>query len=200
MAPEPASNVGVGLGVECPRCMHANVPGALICDNCGLVFDNVMRPAQHSQTTGFAPGTLWQRFGGFMVDSIILFAVFAVLAPMFLGASVVELLDEIEVGNQSRNSALLDAVLTISYETVLIGAFATTIGKKLLGLSTIRIDGSPVSFKRSFVRAAAKAAALGIVPGWMVLVLIAVNVLMVAIRSDKRALHDLVAGTVVVRR
>ena len=81
----------------------------------------------------------------------------------------------------------------------LIGALATTIGKRAFGLSVVRTDGRRVTFKRSFVRATTKVAIFGLFPVWLSLGLIVANISMVAARPDKRAIHDLIAGTAVVR-
>jgi len=188
-------------GIDCPRCMHTNEPGAPYCENCGLIFAGVAGdPARPRRTiAGFAMGSLWQRLGGFVVDGIIIFAIFTVMSPITINESFGDVREGFETGQQSRRAAVLDSILSVGYETLLIGALATTIGKRAFGLSVIRADGRRVTFKRSFVRATTKAAMFGLFPLWLSLALIVANISMVAARADKRAIHDLIAGTAVVR-
>jgi uncharacterized RDD family membrane protein YckC len=187
-------------GIDCPRCMHTNVPGALFCDNCGLIFANVQPRRRQSRTVaGFAVGKLWQRFGGFMIDGLIIFALLMVVAPITINESLSDIRGSIEEGTQSQRMTVLDSILTVTYETLLVAAITTTIGKRVFGLAVIRADGSKVTFKRALVRAGVKALTISLLPGVLPLILIFANVIMVAARSDKRAIHDLIAGTAVIQ-
>lgn len=188
-------------GVDCPRCMHTNEPGALHCGNCGLLFASIPDKLRRPRRTiaGFAVGSLWQRLGGFIVDGVIIFAIFTVVSPITINESFSDIREGVETGQQSGRAAVLDSILSIGYETLLIGALATTIGKRAFGLSVVRTDGRRVTFKRSFVRATTKVAIFGLFPVWLSLGLIVANISMVAARPDKRAIHDLIAGTAVVR-
>ena len=80
-------------------------------------------------------------------------------------------------------------VFSIVYNPILVGVFTTTPGKRALKLRVVRSDGSRVGFSRAFLRELAKF-------GPMLLV----NAFVMAFRSDRRGLHDLLADTVVVRR
>jgi uncharacterized RDD family membrane protein YckC len=180
--------------------MHTNAPGALFCDNCGLIFANVQPRRRESRTiAGFAVGKLWQRFGGFMVDGLIIFALLLVVAPITINESLGDIRGNIEEGTQSQRMTILDSILTITYETLLVAGIATTVGKRAFGLAVIRADGSKVTLKRSLVRAAVKALTISLLPGFLPLALIFANVIMVAVRPDKRAIHDMIAGTAVIR-
>jgi len=180
--------------------MHTNAPGALFCDNCGLIFANVQPRRRQSRTVaGFAVGKLWQRFGGFMIDGLIIFALLMVVAPITINESLSDIRGSIEEGTQSQRMTVLDSILTVTYETLLVAAITTTIGKRVFGLAVIRADGSKVTFKRALVRAGVKALTISLLPGVLPLILIFANVIMVAARSDKRAIHDLIAGTAVIQ-
>ena len=69
--------------------------------------------------------------------------------------------------------------------------WATTIGKRAVGLYVLRPDGSKLGPGRAFARYWA--------PILSALILF-IGFLMVAFREDKRALHDLICDTVVVKR
>jgi uncharacterized RDD family membrane protein YckC len=90
--------------------------------------------------------------------------------------------------------------LSVAYDTLLVGAIATTIGKRALGLRVIMADGSRVSYKRSLVRAVVKTVSLQFLPGWLTAAIIVANIAMVLVRPDRRSIHDMIAGTAVVRR
>ena len=187
-------------GIDCPRCMHTNELGTLYCGNCGLNFATIpsamKRPRR--QVAGFAVSSLWQRVGGVIVDGIIILAIFMVLSPITIDESFSDIRDSFESG-ASQRAVVLDSILSIAYETLLVGAVATTIGKRAFGLIVIRADGRRVTYRRAFVRAAVKTVSLGLIPGWLTAGLIIANIIMVASRPDKRAIHDLIAGTAVVR-
>ena len=87
-------------------------------------------------------------------------------------------------------SVAIDLPLGFLYFTAFVGARGATPGKQLLGLRVVREDGSPVGYGRAFLRRAAQLiSALTLGSGY----------LMVAFHPEKRALHDLLAGTRVVR-
>ena len=75
------------------------------------------------------------------------------------------------------------------YGTLLVGAFRTTVGKRALNLYVLRSDGSRVSYLRAFVRELLRFS-----------ILLIISAFMVAIRSDKRGLHDLIADIIVLER
>ena len=87
--------------------------------------------------------------------------------------------------------AIIFSLLVFSpiYSTILVGRFATTLGKSALKLRVVRSDGSRVGYGRAFLRELAKFGPL-----------LLVSAVVMAFRADRRGLHDLLADTVVVRR
>ena len=69
-------------------------------------------------------------------------------------------------------------------------SMSATVGKKLTGLTVVGIDGQRVGFHRSAVRFLAYTPSLFFFAGFVVM----------WARNDNRALHDLIAGTVVVKQ
>jgi uncharacterized RDD family membrane protein YckC len=67
-----------------------------------------------------------------------------------------------------------------------------TIGKRLLGLRIVRLDGSRATFQSALVVRAMVTMLLDLVPGFAL-----VDALFI-FRGDRRCLHDLIAGTKVV--
>jgi uncharacterized RDD family membrane protein YckC len=84
------------------------------------------------------------------------------------------------------------AVVVAALDFLLLPAFTgRTAGKWATGLRVERRDGEPLSFARSLLRHTV---------GYFVsLVTVGVGFLLAAFNREGRALHDLVAGTVVVR-
>lgn len=78
---------------------------------------------------------------------------------------------------------------TLATEGILVGFTGATLGKLLLGIRIVRTDGSPIGFATAFGRW------LGKVPSAIFLI----GYIMAVFDRDQRALHDRIAGTLVVR-
>lgn len=132
-----------------------------------------------------APFTL--RCGALLIDYILLAGVLAfatLLARLFgdmhRGSSAVLFAGYVSVG----------AVAFLNF-IVVAGLSGRTVGKWLAGLRIERRDGEPLSFVRALVRH---------LVGYPVTALtLGLGFLLAAFNSRGRALHDLLAGTVVVR-
>jgi uncharacterized RDD family membrane protein YckC len=86
---------------------------------------------------------------------------------------------------------LLSHLIRAIYDTLLNGRFGATVGKMALGLRITRLDGSSIGYRLAFARwLACRLSELALYTGYLV----------VLVRHDKRALHDLLAGTKVVFR
>lgn len=77
------------------------------------------------------------------------------------------------------------------YDTILVGTFGATVGKAIVGIKIVQENGHSVGYGRALGRHLAT---------YLSGLLLGIGFLMVAFRDDKRGLHDLIAGTVVVRR
>ncbi|MDA0799477.1 MAG: RDD family protein, partial [Chloroflexi bacterium] len=80
---------------------------------------------------------------------------------------------------------------SLLYAPVLLGIWSTTVGKRALNMYVLKLDGSPVGFWRALGREVAKG---------LMAIPFGLTFWFVAFREDKRGLHDLIAGTVVVQR
>jgi uncharacterized RDD family membrane protein YckC len=81
--------------------------------------------------------------------------------------------------------------LRMAYFVGFHGSLGATPGKMLFGLRVIRMDGEPLSFPRAFGRFLAELVSISA---------LFVGYLIAPFHPEQRALHDLVAGTRVVRR
>lgn len=126
------------------------------------------------------------RCGALLVDYTIVVAILAfatVLARLFHGEWT---------GTTALTIGYLGAVGVIVLNFVVLAAFGgRTIGKWVTGLRIERIDGMPLSVARATLR--------HIVGYAVTLLTFGVGFLVAAFNVEGRALHDYIAGTVVVR-
>ncbi|MBD7966754.1 RDD family protein [Paenibacillus gallinarum] len=123
------------------------------------------------------PGGFWRRLGAYLLDSIVI----GVLMNTFIGLT----------GNTATGLLMLYFLLL----PVFWNGF--TVGKYLCGIQIRRVlDKSPPTVRnmilRFFVGSLLYAVTLGIVQ--------IVSGYFVITREDKRSIHDLIAGTEVIRR
>lgn len=87
-------------------------------------------------------------------------------------------------------------VAYVAVNGVFLAANGQTIGKKLLGIKIVRIDGSKADFQRILFRRLAPIHFLGLIPfvGWVVSL---VDCLMI-FRESNQCLHDTIADTIVI--
>jgi uncharacterized RDD family membrane protein YckC len=91
-------------------------------------------------------------------------------------------------------SAFAGWAVFVLYETLTVGICGRTIGKRLLGVRVVRAtDGTELGLARAFVR--------GIIPMLLLFTcyLYVVPFVWAAVASSRRGLHDLAAGSDVVR-
>ena len=202
---ETAQVLDVGV---CPRCKHSYQPGSTYCSNCGLLLDDEKAPDTSSNIGAFqlgSPGGFWVRVGAATLDYFVVHSINLIVAVLsgvgileFLGAGILDSIDPESPGyslEQLNNVewilVVVNWVVYIVYAPILIGLWSTTIGKRPFNLRVVKADGGRCGFWRALARESAKffsAAILG------------VGYLMVAFRDDRRGLHDLIAGTAVIKR
>ena len=134
------------------------------------------------------PAGFWIRAAALAID----FAIFLIVKLSFdlLGLRIWGL----EAGSSMEFVVALwtfTLVFTAAYTTVLHALFGQTVGKMVVGVRVmVGDDGAPPPFGASFLRYCAYAASLAT---------LGFGYLMAGLRHDKRALHDLIAGTRVER-
>ena len=195
LADRTASTPPLPAATLCPRCRASNTEDADFCFSCGLPFDEqdrrrAPRPAYLSYAG--RPAGFWIRLLAWIIDAIVLNVVWIVLIAIDPGVSLAEYYTPDASGLESWGWIdFADLLIWMAYYTVGVSVWATTIGKKVCGLYVLRPDGSKVGVGRAFARSLA--------PILSALILF-IGYLMAAFRQDKRALHDLICDTVVVKR
>ena len=128
-------------------------------------------PAASSSATHVERSGFWNRFVGLLIDVGIL------IFPLMLVSMVLP--DE---------GAFF---LSLAYFAGFWAVWGATPGKRLLGMSIERPDGSRIGPGRAVARYFA---------AMLSMLLLGVGFIMAGLREDKRALHDLICDTVVVQR
>jgi uncharacterized RDD family membrane protein YckC len=149
------------------------------------------------------PAGFWTRLAAFVIDFFILALLFTVIWAPLAEARHWQMPDLPSVWTDAtlhqylqQSIPLREKVWPIFYPIYLIydvlfnGRFGATIGKMAVGVKITMLDGSPIGYGRAFLR-------------WLAARLSDVfffGYLLIALRRDKRALHDLLVGTKVVYR
>jgi uncharacterized RDD family membrane protein YckC len=127
------------------------------------------------------PAGFWIRAVALGLDLIVFGLVqlsFELIGTAMLGPTV-------EGGSQPP-VALFTLLFTAAYATVMHAVTGQTIGKSVVGIRVVAADGAPLTLGPSFLRYLAYF--ISIIP-------LGFGYLVAALRRDKRALHDLIAGS-----
>jgi len=145
------------------------------------------------------PGGFWIRLVAYLIDGLIV----AVIDGVVLGIFFLFVAGTSDFDNEEKLTPLIVVgvlLLALSFIVIywLYEALMTssrrgaTVGKLALGLRIVRADGARLSFGRATARHFLKAMITPLVP-------LAIGYLMAAFTNRKRALHDFLADTLVIK-
>jgi len=130
------------------------------------------------------PAGFWIRFIATLIDSIVISAPFGIIT--------------FALGNVENPTVdALSNITSILY-TLLLPVYwhGYTVGKKLMGIRIVKVNGERVGIGTMLMR--------NIVSGLIYVLTLGIAVIisafMVALRTDRRAIHDLIAGTYVMKQ
>jgi uncharacterized RDD family membrane protein YckC len=194
--------------IFCNQCGQAVNAAASFCTRCG---GSVVPPAAPgssisppssgvlagvSAATGYAG--FWIRFLAVVIDGVILFAVMTPVrlvlhAPMgLMAASHPRGFNPFMFLPFFGLSMLISVVVNWLYEAYFLSSERqATLGKMALGITVTDARGQRLSFGQATLRHFAK---------WLSGLTLLVGYIIAAFTERKQALHDLIAGTVVLRR
>jgi uncharacterized RDD family membrane protein YckC len=137
----------------------------------------------------------WRRFLALIIDSLILGAVFGVLSAVVPFVESKSFSASDDTLNFDIHLTPLGAILTIGgswlyFALLESSARGATIGKMALAMHVTDLEGRRISFMRATGRYFAK-----YVSG----MIFAIGYIMAAFTARKQALHDMLAGTLVVK-
>jgi uncharacterized RDD family membrane protein YckC len=133
------------------------------------------------------PAGFWIRAVALAIDLLVFMLVqasFEWMATAIVGPAVEG------VDSAHGSVGLFTLLFSAAYTTVLHAVAGQTIGKSLVGVRVVAIDGTPLTAGPAFLRYLAF---------FLSLIPLGLGVLMAGLRRDKRALHDLIAGSRVER-
>jgi uncharacterized RDD family membrane protein YckC len=145
----------------------------------------VRAPVPREHLLGTYAGAV-SRLIGYAIDIAIVAGSFAI------GASIVEWLVstvfpvELDLGDTPIAAGIALTVWGFLYFTYGLATTGRTVGKALIGTRVVRADGSDLRAGR---------AALRVVMMPLSFALFGIGLLLIIIRKDRRALHDLIANT-----
>jgi uncharacterized RDD family membrane protein YckC len=127
----------------------------------------------------------WRRLAAYLIDGLLLGTVQAILTIMVRAIAPDDLRAQLNV-------VPVSILLAWAYYALMESSPAqATVGKIAVGIYVTDREGDPVDFRRASIRFWAKLiSTLTLMIGW----------LMAAFPPRKRALHDYLAGTLVIRR
>ena len=204
-APPPvALDAAAGETRYCSECGRSYPPDelvafgtSLVCAACKPLFTQKLRegirPAGAVRYGGF-----WIRYLAVLVDSlvfsILIVIVFAIGMMMFpvdwvnIGRSQADLMRLLALEGVVWASTLVFAAV---YETWMVGRYAATLGKMACGLRVVTSDGGKVSYGRSLGRHFAK---------HLSSFTLLIGYIMAGFDDEKRALHDRICDTRVIKK
>ncbi len=160
-----------------------------VCANCKPRFAQKIREgmlfASAMPYAGF-----WIRFGAYTVDGVILGIVTMATNLFLMGFVTLRRLDPASMLISLSSAYSAQFVISAAYHSLLVWKYGGTPGKLALGLRIVRPDGSPLSLGLSIGRYAAT-----LVTNFTM----GIGYAMAAIDAEKRALHDRLAGTRVIK-
>lgn len=183
----------------CPNCGTAAAVGQKFCSKCGGSLEVSSGPSRSAPFAATAPTAheefpysgFWRRAFGWLVDCVVLY-----LALVVLGAIVGVLVRAVtgkSAGLALREVAVVGTLFLpwLYYAVMESSALQATVGKLAAGIKVTDLAGNRVTFGRATGRYFAH-----ILSG----ISLGVGYAMVVFTSQRQALHDMVAGTLVVRR
>ena len=126
----------------------------------------------------------WQRFVAVLIDSSVI---------SFAGAIIIAIIFFVSHSGASQSFIpLVVGCIGLLYQALLeSSSWQGTIGKKLIGLVVTDINGNRISFLRALGRNLAK---------FVSYIILLIGFIMAAFTKKKQALHDMMAGTLVVKK
>ena len=190
----------------CPSCGQENVTGARTCETCGTDLTKVTteQPISRSANLTDSPAKqyieyagFWRRFAAAIIDGLLVGAVFWI-AWAIIGINLqVDFTDPSDLSTNSPSGWFI--ILTLAsyivpwlyYALMEASAKQATLGKLALRIKVTDDAGNRVSFGKATGRHFGK-----ILSG----LILWIGYIMIAFTSKKQGLHDILAGTLVVKK
>ena len=186
-------NLERSLGMSyCPKCGSKVSEEDNYCANCA---NPLKYAAKHSI---FRYGGFWRRLFSMFIDGIIMSGAWGIIAGIFNAPSIIEPLD-IGAGGFMSSSQETMALIWDTIRLMMIwlyhasfesSKYQATPGKMALGIVVTDYQGERISFGKATGRYFAKIVST---------IILLIGYIMAAFTEQKQALHDILAGTLVIK-
>ena len=140
-------------------------------------------PGPARVSTATRPAGFWIRFVAIMIDGVVLIIAQGIL----FGAGWILWGGGLSAGTAVRGATqLFSSLIGAAYTIVFHWMWGQTLGKMALQIRVVGMDGGPLSFGQAVGHYFAS---------FLSALILGIGFIMAGVRSDKRALHDLLAGT-----
>ena len=187
----------------CDKCGAQVDAQAAFCDKCGATLQ---KPQTGTDTVAAGSPVavqyagFWRRFAAYLIDGLIVGAVWTVIYYGLMGAGVLsmpEIVDEEDIGPfiswmigySLISSGIIILLQTLYFATMESSSKQATLGKMTLGIIVTDADGKRISFGRAVGRNLGKIVSQ---------IILFIGFLMVAFTPKKQGLHDIMASCLVV--
>jgi uncharacterized RDD family membrane protein YckC len=129
------------------------------------------------------------RLFAFLVDLLTILLLFTLGGHVVSFVLSVVLGDDVQLSDASLVSSLALVLWAFTYCAYLLAAYGSTLGMALFGIRVVRLDGEDLDIRHAVVRVLAFPLSI---------VVFCFGFVLIVLRRDRRALHDLIARTAVI--
>jgi uncharacterized RDD family membrane protein YckC len=174
----------------CPRCGAENPNEYQICRNCGLPLTQAAFVVPQPVAKSYAG--FWKRFAAYFLDGIVLNIVVTIVSFAAGAGNYYINLNGEEFSGRAVAVAIISAVLGWLYFTLMESSKTQgTLGKMALSIVVTDLDGKRISFGKANARFWSKIVSA---------IILCIGFIMAGFTEKKQALHDTIAGTLVVNK
>jgi uncharacterized RDD family membrane protein YckC/Tfp pilus assembly protein PilE len=184
---------------NCNRCNAPNASNARFCTNCGASMMQTQESPYQSPSANtqgalvaeYAFAGFWKRLIAYIVDGILFLVMFGI-AVSLLGGSILSIGNSPEAAFAAAGFCLLYYLAWWLYFAIMESSNSqATLGKMLMGIKVTDKFGQPLSFGHATGR---HFSAL------VTQFTLTIGYIMAGLTARKQALHDMIAGTLVVNK
>ena len=194
-SPEGNESSNKSLCAECGRSFSRDdmikYGESWVCAQCKPIFVQKIKEGVNITQMDYAG--FWIRFGAVFIDGLIMMVINMAISFSFtfIGLSKASSDDPTGIAKYSLIATFINLLINLSYEVFFIGKWGATIGKMACGLKVVTPEGDKISYLRAFARYLAKIVSS---------LTICIGYIMAAFDDEKRALHDRICSTRVIKK
>lgn len=139
---------------------------------------------------GVSYAGFWKRFAAYIIDGIVINIAMTIIGYA-MGIGYINRVGEVGAGRSAAYSVIDAVVFWLYFALMESSSLQGTLGKMALGIAVTGLDGRRISFGRATARHWSKIlSTMILLIGW----------LMAGFTQRKQALHDMIAGTLVINK